>query len=153
MKYKKITARIRKEKETEKPITINPEQVEEFKQDVVELVEWSTNRIVDESKPACHDSKIQIKEKEEKTFSNTVKFLLAALFIGIGVLADYFLLSNWKTFWIGGVQNVAVVFIILLSSVCIALGISIFKEKDRNYIVAMFSAIVSLVALIVSILK
>ena len=153
MKYKKITARIRKEKETEKPITINPEQVEEFKQAVVELVEWSTNRIVDESKPACHGSGIQIKDKEEKTFSNTVKFLLAALFIGIGVLADYFLFSNWKTFWVGGVQNVAVIFIILLSFVCIALGISIFKEKDRNYIVAMFSAIVSLVALIVSILK
>ncbi|MBE6836370.1 MAG: MFS transporter [Ruminococcaceae bacterium] len=153
MRYKNITAKIYKEKETEKPITINPEQVEEFKQDVVDLVEWSTNRIVDESKPACYGPGIQIKEKEEKIFSGIVKFLLAALFVGIGVLADYFLFSNWKTYWIGGVQNVAVIFMILLSFVCIALGISIFKEKDRNYIVAMFSAIVSLVALIVSLVR
>lgn len=153
MRYKRITARIRKEKETEKPITINPEQVEGFKQDVVDLVEWSTNRIVDESKPACYGTGIKIRKKEGKMFSNTVKFLLAALFIGVGVFADYFLFSNWKTYWIGGAQNVAVVFMILLSIVCVALGISIFKEKDRNYIIAMFSAIVSLVALIVSIIK
>lgn len=67
MRYKNITAKIYKEKETEKPITINPEQVEEFKQDVVDLVEWSTNRIVDESKPACYGPGID-KRKRRKDF-------------------------------------------------------------------------------------
>lgn len=36
---------------------------------------------------------------------------------------------------------------------CIILGIDIFKEKDRNYIISLFSALVALVALIVTLLK
>ena len=36
---------------------------------------------------------------------------------------------------------------------CIILGIDIFKEKDRNYIISLFSALVALVALVVTLLK
>ena len=36
---------------------------------------------------------------------------------------------------------------------CLLLGIEILKEKDRNYIVALFSALVALVALIVTLVK
>lgn len=36
---------------------------------------------------------------------------------------------------------------------CIVLGFDIIKEKDRNYIISLFSALVALVALVATLLK
>jgi len=47
----------------------------------------------------------------------------------------------------------AVVMMGILGFDCIILGVEVLREKDRNYIVALFSALVSLVALIVTLVK
>lgn len=134
-------------------VKINQMQIEEIKENLTDLVEWSTNKIVDESKPTVIGTGLVEHNKEQTLFANIVKILLSVLFVSIGILLGYYLFSNRLVYWTDVINKIALIAMSIVSIVCIALGISIFKEKDRNYIISMFSAIVSLVALIVSIIK
>ena len=72
----------------------------------------------------------------------------------VGAAIFYYLYQNALGYWEQGFSmQFAVVMMGILGFDCIVLGIEVLREKDRNYIVALFSALVSLVALIVTLVK
>lgn len=131
-------------------VHLDDQQLDDLSQQITESIEWSTNRIVDESKPRT----IIVSKNKHDAFSCFIKIALCILFIGFCILGFYTLFRNWSTFYVGGFVNIAAIgTIILVFLACFAIGVDIWCEKDRNYLVALFSALVSLVALIVAFLK
>lgn len=148
----KVKAHKRKQAQT---VKIDKSQIESIKSDIVSLTEWSTNRIVDELSDSIEFSRQNTDTEKDKSslFADIIRWGLAILFVTAGVLSVITIISNWSHFWTGGIQKLCVIFIFEMSFICCALGVSIFKEKDKNFIVSMFSALVALVALIISIIK
>ena len=138
------------ELQQQKTVQLNDEQLQGFLDHLTQRIEWSTNRIVDETKPK---RVLGNSDEPSDVFSTILRVALSMLFCGYGSVMFILLLTNWGTYWIGGIQNVAVIFTLFIFVACIAIGIGIWKEKDRNYLVALFSALVALVALIVSLVK
>lgn len=133
-----------------KVVRLDEEQVNTFLEQLTERIEWSTNRIVDETTP----SPAIAPEKKNDAFSRFVRLLLCGLFVGFGILGFYTVFANWSTMYIGGFANtIAIGIVFLICFACIIIGIDIWREKDRNYLIALFSALVSLVALIVAFVK
>ena len=133
-----------------KVVRLDEEQVNAFLEQLTKRMEWSTNRIVDETTPPT----VIVPQKKTDAFSQFVKILLCVLFVGFGILGFYTVFANWSTLYIGGLANtLAVGIVFLICFACIIIGIDIWREKDRNYLIALFSALVSLVALIVAFVK
>lgn len=132
-------------------IRIDDKQIEYFLDQLTERMEWSTNRIVDESKP----SYIPVcQPKESDGLSSVLKCFISFPIIVFGIAVFVFLFTYGDDYLKQGFsQQLSVVFMGILCLDCILIGIEVFKEKDRNYIVALFSALVSLVALIVALVK
>ncbi len=141
-----------KEKVDEHFITIrlDPTQVDEIMNQLTERIEWSTNRIVDETDP---HTPIIIKSKKADMFSSIIRWTLSFVFAGFGVGLIAILVANWSSYWTGGVNNISTFCVILIGLISTVIGIDIFREKDRNYIISLFSALVALVALIVTLVK
>lgn len=132
-------------------VRIDQSQVEELMDQLTERIQWSTNRIVDETSPRA--TPVIISNKKADTLSSLIRWILSFVFIGFGVGLIIMIISNWSTYWIGGVQNISVLCVMFIGLISTAIGIDIFREKDRNYIISLFSAIVALVALIVTLVK
>lgn len=148
-----MKCKVRKKPKTSKkktcPIVVrlDYEQQQQILDNLTQRIEWSTNRIVDENAP----SPILIPEKKTDAFSFFVKILLCGVFVGFGSLGLYTLFTNWSTMCVGGFSNtMAIGFVCFAFFTCIVIGIDLLREKDRNYLIALFSALVSLVALIVA---
>ena len=140
----------KKLKNQSKVVRLDEEQINAFLEQLTERIEWSTNRIVDETTPPA----VIVPQKKTDAFSKFVKILLCGLFAGFGILGFYTVFTNWSTMYIGGFANtVAIGIVFLICFDCIIIGIDIWREEDRNYLIALFSALVSLVALIVTLLK
>ncbi len=127
-------------------VKLDDEQMKIILDELTQMCEWSTNRIVDETQ--C---KFRPMIKREKTdmFSSILRCVLAGMFLLFGVCVIAGIVANWTNYWKGGIDNTVTLFMLLVglaSSIC---GIDIFREKDRSYIVSLFSAIVALVALII----
>jgi len=143
-------SRISKRKPQTVTVRLDSEQQKQLLDDLTQRIEWSTNRIVDETKP----SSVIVPQKKTDAFSKLVKVLLCGLFAGFGVLGFYTVFANWSTMYIGGFSNtVAIGILFLICFACIIIGVDIWREKDRNYLIALFSALVSLVALIVALVN
>ena len=133
-----------------KTVQLDDEQIDAFLDKLTDRIEWSTNRIVDDT----NTTPIIIKEpKKEDAFSIVLKSVLSVLFCGFGIVIIIAIIRNWSTYWIGGANNLATLCVLFVGLICFAIGVDIFKEKDRNYLVSLFSALVALVALIVSLIK
>ena len=142
--------RISKRKPRTVTVRLDSEQQKQLLDDLTQRIEWSTNRIVDETRP----SPMIVPQKKIDSFSKLVKVLLCGLFVGFGILGFITVINNWSTMYIGGFANtVAIGIVLLICLACIVIGIDIWREKDRNYLIALFSALVSLVALIVALVK
>lgn len=140
------------ELQQQKTLRLNDEQLQSFLDELTQRIEWSTNRIVDET------SKTTIVPATENQrsdgFSFIIKWTIASLFFSVSIIIAYLLYRIWGEFWIAGWTNRIALFILAVMSFdCLILGIEIIKEKDRNYIISLFSALVALVALIVSVVK
>lgn len=143
-------ARISKRKPQTVTVCLDSEQQKQLLDDLTQRIEWSTNRIVDETRP----SPMVVPQKKIDSFSKLVKVLLCGLFVGFGILGLITVINNWSTMYVGGFANtVAIGIVFLICLACIVIGIDIWREKDRNYLIALFSALVSLVALIVALVK
>ena len=149
-----VKVKVHKRKQAQ-AVKIDKSQIESIKSDIVSLTEWSTNRIVDNLSDTIEFSNKSSEQDESKNslFADIIRWGLAFLFISVGALSIITVISKWSYFWTGGIQKICVIFIFEVSCICCALGVSIFREKDKNYIVSMFSALVALVALIISIIK
>ena len=141
----------KKLKTQSKTITLDPEQLEDFLEQLTERIVWSTNRIVDETKP--HYIATNTKERSDG-FSLFLKLAIGIPIMFFGIVVFYLLFKNGAIYWTqDNISKFALVIMGILGFDCIMLGIEVLREKDRNYIVALFSALVSLVALIVALVK
>lgn len=139
------------ELQQQKTVRLNDEQLQGFLDELTQRIEWSTNRIVDETPRSIT---VESQHKTNDGFSYFMKCSIAIPFFLVTIAIAYSLYSIWGEFWNTGWANRVALFIVALAGFdCAALGIEILKEKDRNYIVSLFSALVALVALIVTLIK
>ena len=140
------------ELQKQKTIRLDDEQVESILDSMTQRIEWSTNRIIDESqKPIA----IQTNEKTQQDgFSFAIKWCIASFFFIVTLVISYWLYRIWVNYWgTSWGHRIALFIVAMVGCNCFLLGIDILKEKDRNYIIALFSALVALVALIVTLVK
>lgn len=79
---------------------------------------------------------------------------MGTLFFIAATLIVHFLCTAWNQCWAGGWTKIATWIIGAVAAIdCGGLGIEIFREKDRDYIVSLFSAFVALAALVVALTK
>lgn len=134
-----------------KTVHLDNEQVESILKNLTSRIEWSTNRIVDEAQKPITTSD---KSKRPDGFSFAIKCTIACFFFVAAIAVYYALYNVWDKFWNAGWANRVSLFIMVIAGIdCIFLGIDIFLEKDRNYIISLFSALVALVALVVTLVK
>lgn len=116
---------------------------------VSQSINQSSRKTVDEL------SKVLVKEKAQRNdfFSLLVKVVLFATFFCFGVLIIGATILKWNDLWIGGLQNLAVVILLIYSIVFIVLSVDIWFEKERNYLISIFSALVAFVALVITLFK
>lgn len=132
-------------------VRLDAEQENRLLDELTQRMEWSTDRIVDEVKPHYV---VNAPENKSDGFSLLIKCIIGIPILIFGAAIACFLYQNAATYWQQGFSTqFAVVMIGILGFDCIVLGIEVLREKDRNYIVALFSALVSLVALIVTLVK
>lgn len=140
------------ELQKQKTIRLDDDQVDGFLKDLTQRIECSTNRIVDET-PRTIIVKPQENQKSDG-FSYFIKWSIAILFFIVAIAIIYSLCSIWREFWDKGWANRIALFVVAISGLdCLFLFIEILREKDRNYIISLFSALVALVALIVTLVK
>ena len=139
------------ELQKQKTVRLDDDQVEGFLDDLTQRIVWSTNRIVDESPKTIVQSNKNI---PQDGFSFVIKLVIASFFF-VTTVAIFCLLYNvWNDFWSNGWINRIALFVVAISGLdCLFLCIEILREKDRNYIISLFSALVALVALIVALIK
>lgn len=140
------------ELQQQKTVRFNDEQLQCFLDELTQRIEWSTNRIVDETPKATVVDTTG--NQSNDGFAYIVKWIIAELFFAVALVVAYSLYSIWGEFWSAGWINRMVLFsVAVIAFDCLALGVEIIKEKDRNYIISLFSALVALVALIVTLVK
>lgn len=139
------------ELQKQKTIRLDDEQVEGFLDDLTQRIEWSTNRIVDETPKTIVQSNKNI---PQDGFSFVIKWSIASFFFIVTLVIGYSLYSIWGEYWgMSWWHRIALFIIVIADFDCFLLGIEILREKDRNYIISLFSALVALVALIVALIK
>lgn len=132
-------------------VRLDAEQENRLLDELTQRIEWSTNRIVDEAKPHYV---VNAPENKSDGFSLLIKCIIGIPILIFGAAIIIYLYKNAAGYWEQGFSmQFAVVMMGVLGFDCIVLGIEVLREKDRNYIVALFSALVSLVALIVTLVK
>ncbi|MDE6019462.1 MAG: hypothetical protein K2H01_00480 [Ruminococcus sp.] len=140
------------ELQQQKTVRLNDEQLQGFLDKLTQRIEGSTNRIVDET-PRLITVQSQ-QQQENDGFSVLIKFIIASLFFAVAIVIAYSLYRAWGELWSAGWISRIVLFIVAIAGFdSFVLGVEILKEKDRNYIVSLFSALVALVALIVTLVK
>lgn len=140
------------ELQQQKTVRLNDAQLQEFLDELTQRIEWSTNRIVDEPPRTTVVHSNDAPHSDGLSFF--MKWLIAIPFFVVAIAIAYTLYCVWGEYWSIGWTNRISLFVVGIASFdCLALGIEILKEKDRNYIVSIFSALVAIVALIVSLVK
>lgn len=121
-------------------------------QEVLYNINYDSEEIIDEIR-RCNSTN-QNSDNRKDAFSAAIRIGLAFLFIIFAVVLGYNTVTQWSTLWGQGTNyRISLAFMCVIVFDCIVLGFDIFKEKDRNYIISLFSALVALVALIVTLLK
>jgi hypothetical protein len=160
--YKELTNRIstlekelaeEKQKNTKcQNVRLDEEQYNDFLEEITQRIQWSTNHIVDESRPVIRE--FNPTHLKMDGFSSFIKWSLAGAFITFGLAIIIALVNQWSAFWVDKwVNKIAAIIVVIAGLDSIILGAELFKEKDRNYVVSVFSALVALVALIVTLVK
>ena len=144
----------KKSKDAQKTIRLDDEQIEYVLDQITKRVEWQTRTMSEEIREKKMIVNVNTGNKTKwDAFSKVLRWLLSVLFFGFGVVMIAGLLSQWQSLWTGWAEKTAVILTGVIGVVCVLIGIDIHNEKDRNYLVALFSALVALVALIVALIK
>lgn len=144
-----------RELQQQKIVRLDEEQLEQFLEELTKRSDGRTEHIAQEIQDKKMTVNVHTGERNrEDWFSTALKIVLATLFIAAGIAVIYGLTQIWGKYWsIGWVEKASLLIIGTASIVCILIGIDIHREKDRNYMVSLFSALVALVALIVTLIK
>ena len=143
------------ELQQQKTIRLDEQQMEQFLDELTKRYDWQTKAIVGEIQDKKMAVNVYTGSRNRKDwFSVIVRIALSMLFIATGIMICYGLTKIWNSFWgKGWAEKASVIIMTLIAAVCVFIGIDIYREKDRNYIVSLFSALVALVALIVTLIK
>lgn len=142
---KKEMAKIRQQK----TVHLDDEQMQSFLDGLIEQMELSTNGIADKISKSITVNTMQKQPKDG--FSLFMKCSIAILFFSFTGCCVISLFSTWEHFWNEGWMSRMALFVVAIAGFdCFILGIEICREKDRNYIVSLFSALVALAALFVT---
>lgn len=140
------------ELQQQKTVLLNDTQLESFLEELTDRINWSTNKIVDEM-PHSININPQSFQRDDSC-STILKFGIGIPFFMIAFLIGIFLNNIYEEYWnLGWTGKLCVIILVIVTLDCLALGVEIFKAKDKNYIVSLFSALVALVALIVSVIN
>lgn len=142
---KKEMAKIRQQK----TVHLDDKQMQSFLDGLIEQMELSTNEIADKISKSITVNTMQKQPKDG--FSLFMKCSIAILFFSFTGCCVIGLFSTWEHFWNEGWMSRMALFVVAIAGFdCFILGIEICREKDRNYIVSLFSALVALAALVVT---
>lgn len=140
------------ELQQQKTVRLDNEQLQGVLDELTQRIVWSTNKIVDETPKTT--VVYTTKNQPNDGFAVFIKLVIASLFFAVTSVIAISLYSTWGELWnTGWISRIVLFFIAVIGFDCFILGIEILKEKDRNYIVSLFSALVALVALIVTLVK
>ena len=142
------------ELQKQKTIRLDDEQLESIFTRLEQDIEWSTDRVVDEMPRCITTPQLGERKNNSDFFSLILRAIIALIFFVLAGCLIYTIFTYGRQYWNEGMaQRFALIFVAITGFDCFLLGIEILKEKDRNYIVALFSALVALVALIVTLVK
>lgn len=140
------------ELQQQKTVRLDNEQLQSVLDELTQRIVWSTNKIVDEVPKTT--VVYTTKNQPNDGFAVFIKLVIASLFFAVTSVIAISLYSTWRELWnTGWISRIVLFFVAVIGFDCFILGIEILKEKDRNYIVSLFSALVALVALIVTLVK
>lgn len=140
------------ELQQQKTVRLDNEQLQGVLDELTQRIVWSTNKIVDEVPKTT--VVYTTKNQPNDGFAVFIKLVIASLFFAVTSVIAISLYSTWRELWnTGWISRIVLFFVAVIGFDCFILGIEILKEKDRNYIVSLFSALVALVALIVTLVK
>lgn len=121
-------------------VRIDENQLEGFLNDLTARVEWSTNRIIDESETKYVVSTNNLnKDSDENALSSALKYLMGVLFLEVFDVLFVGLTNMWRQHWTAGWgSRLAFIAMVAMAVDCFLVGIAIFQEKDKSFIVAFF---------------
>lgn len=138
----------------QKVIRLDDAQIESILDSLTKRIEWSTNKVVDEMQHPVVINSEELRRDDLDGFSTLLKWLIAITFWGTAIWVIWFLSVLGGEYWGEGWRTRLAIIIILMAGIdCLLMGVEIMKEKDRNYIVALFSSLIALVALIITLIK
>ena len=142
---KKEMAKIRQQK----TVHLDDKQMQSFLDGLIEQIELSTNEIADKIPESETGNTMQKQPRD--VFSLFMKCSIGLLFLCFTGCFVIGLCNVWEHFWNEGWISRMALFVVAIAGFdCFILGIEIFREKDRNYIVSIFSTLVALAALVVT---
>lgn len=142
------------ELQKQKTIRLDDAQLESIFTRLEQNIEWSTDRVVDEMPRYVTTPQFGERKNNSNFFSLILRVIIALIFFALGFSIVWVILTYGKQYWNEGLaKRFALIFVTMVSICCFILGVEILKEKDRNYVVAVFSALVAVVALIVAFVK
>lgn len=142
----------RKLAEEQKTVRFDDLQLKESIDELTECISWATNRIIDETRPKYIT--VTGNNANDTGFSMLLKCIIGLPMFLVGAAVVMFLWKSGGEYWVQGkAMRFALVVLGITGFDSICLGIEIFRERDRNYVVALFGALVSLVALIVTLVR
>lgn len=127
-------------------VKLDEKQVQDFLDELSDRID----RITYENK-----TRVVITDKTKMDgFSYIFKLFIGTSFVFFSFMITFVLIKMWGYFWDNGWTGIAALGFVAMADIdCFILGVGIFKEKDRNFIIALFSALVALAALIVALVK
>ena len=135
-------------------VCLDAEQVSYVLDSLTKCVEQSTNRVVEELPRAITDNSSQAQRKSFDGFAWMLKISISTLFIAAAIVIGTFLIKVCPEYWAAGWNSRFALFVLIVMVFdCLMLGIEAIRERDRNYIVSLFSALVALAALVVAFVK
>ena len=149
---KKKKAKQLKNRRNANSIRLDDKQIKNVFVKLEEINSKKTKEIVDSIK----DVKDYMEKSDEVNdgFSILVKTILTILFIGIGsVFAVYIVFNLGILLKEDPIYNISVFILLFLSILIFILGIHINKLKSRTYLLSVFSVLIALVSLIISLMK
>jgi len=95
-----------------------------------------------------HKVKI-VEEQREDLFSMWVKVTVSSILVVLGIVFVFGIIKTWNDYTI---KFVPILFV-MYGVAFVGVGIDFWKEKDRKYVLAIVSFIVSLIALLITVFE
>lgn len=143
---KKLKVRKRRVKASE---NIIPKIVKLDKEQMQEILNSLQNMIDDNSKETSESIMATVDRKDD-FISHFIRMVIFSIFILVGLILIIGVIGGWSTYFVDSKTRFFGVIIILYAIFFFIASVDIIKEKNRQYIVSLFSSLVSLVALIIA---